>query len=65
MLQYILYVLAIPLAVYFAITKLFGAKGEEKKGGEISADKALSEEDRIKTEELMYEATDSSTGDMQ
>jgi len=65
MLQYIIYVLAIPLAVYGAITKLFGEKGEEKKGGEISADKALAEEDRIKTEELMYEATDSSTGDMQ
>lgn len=65
MLQYILYVLAIPLAVYGAITKLFGEKGAEKKGGEISAEQALAREDRIKLEELTYEATDSSTGDAQ
>jgi len=64
-LHYALYVLAIPLAVYFAIVKLFGEKGEEKKGGEISAENALAREEDTKVEELMYEASDTVTGDLQ
>ncbi|MCX6353998.1 MAG: metal-dependent hydrolase [Candidatus Aureabacteria bacterium] len=64
-LGYALYVLVIPLTVYFAIVKLFGEKGEEKKGGEISAEKALAREEDTKVEELMYEAADTVTGDLQ
>jgi len=63
--KYLMYALAIPMAVYFAIVKLFGAKGEEKKGGEVSAEKALAIEDEAKREELMYEAENMVTGDQQ
>ena len=63
MLQYILYAIVIPLAVYFAIAKIFGEKVKEKRGGEVSAEKALAAEERRKTAELEYDATDTSTGD--
>jgi membrane-bound metal-dependent hydrolase YbcI (DUF457 family) len=61
--QYLLYAMAIPLAVYGVITKLFGEKGGKKKGGLVSAEKALAEEERMKMEELEYDATDTTTGD--
>lgn len=64
-LEYMLYVLVIPLAAYFAITKIFGEKGGEKKSGEISAEKALANEEQAKVDELMYEASDTVTGDLQ
>ncbi len=55
--QYFLYALIIPLAVYGAITKIFGGKGKQGKRGVEVAEKA------IQREELAYEGTESMLGD--
>ena len=64
--QYLLYVIAIPLVIYGLITKIFGErKGEAKKEGEISAEKALAEHLKQSNEEMLYEAEDALLGDVQ
>jgi membrane-bound metal-dependent hydrolase YbcI (DUF457 family) len=64
--QYLLYVIAIPLVIYGLITRLFGErKGEAKKEGEISAEKALAEHLKESNEEMLYEAEDALLGDVQ
>ncbi|MDD5557918.1 MAG: metal-dependent hydrolase [bacterium] len=64
-LQYFLYVLVIPLAVYALIGKLFAEKtaGPAKKAGEISAEKALAAQADDAREEMISDAEEMVTGD--
>ena len=55
--SFFLYSWFLPMLVYFAITKIFGKKGAEKKIGVVEAEKA------IQQEELAYEETEMAAGD--
>ena len=63
--QYFLYVLIIPLAIYFTLAKFGGEKGKsKKKPGEISAEKALAEQQAALNEEMLSDAEDMAVGDV-
>jgi membrane-bound metal-dependent hydrolase YbcI (DUF457 family) len=62
---YFLYVIVIPLAIYALITKMFGQKGPERKGGEVSAEKALAAEQAVAHDEMLCDAEETVTGDVQ
>jgi membrane-bound metal-dependent hydrolase YbcI (DUF457 family) len=64
--QYFLYVLVIPLVIYYAVNRYVGEIGGERKRkpGEISAERVLAEQQAGLNEEMLDDAEEATIGDV-